>query len=132
MSTTKKSIFAWCMLAVLLSGCAAVDLVPLNPKPDIGSNGYCQINDEGQLIVTVKNQGSLDAGKFDVKIEFSSGQPGTISVDGLPAGESKDLLVDFPDSCWRPDCYFTITVDPDDLIKESNEDNNIAEGICIG
>ena len=135
MSTIKKSMITYCILAVLLSGCAAVDLIPVNPMPDIGSNGYCRINDEGQLMVTVKNQGNMAANGFDVTIEFSSvttgAQPSIQGID-LQAGESKDLLFDVPDSCWRPDCSFTIIIDPANLIKEGNEENNIAVGICIG
>jgi hypothetical protein len=35
-----------------------------------------------------------------------------------------------PTGCFDPDCEFTITVDAGNVIAESDDGNNIAQGVC--
>jgi hypothetical protein len=102
------------------------DLVPV---PD-ASGTFCRLRD-GQLVVTVKNQGTADAGPSVTRVDFSSGsvsQP----TPPIPAGGSVDLLFPIPAGCFQPDCFFRITVDSTNIVDESNEGNNTASGFCLG
>ncbi len=103
------------------------DLVPV-PDPKVG---FCRRDNQGHLIVTVKNQGPAGAGPSVTKVDFSSG---TVSMPTPPLapGASVDLLFLIPPGCFHPDCSFRITVDAMNQVVESNEANNIASGTCLG
>ena len=103
------------------------DLIPL-PDPQLG---FCRRRD-GKLIVTVKNQGTANAGASTTRVDFASGSSATQPTPPIPAGGSVDLLFDIPPNCFQPDCSFRITVDSGSVVDESNEGNNTASGTCIG
>jgi hypothetical protein len=80
---------------------------------------------------TVTNAGAGDVtGDFSVLIQADPelSKSNMITVSGLPAGASADLsqTLSSPFSCHDPDCTVQVMVDPDNLILESNENNNIA------
>jgi CARDB len=102
------------------------DLIPLaDPQ-----TGFCKRDDQGNLIVTVQNQGSADAGASTTTVHFAPG--GTFSQPTLPipAGGSVDLIFPIPQACFDPDCDFRIVVDAASQVAESDETNNIASGTC--
>jgi len=108
-----------------------VGLPDLVPVPD--ENGsFCRRDDEGNLIVTVRNQGSAGAGPSTTEVDF--GSFGTVSqpTPALAAGASVDLYFRIPGGCFSPDCHFRITVDAKNEVAESDEGNNYASGTCIG
>lgn len=79
--------------------------------------------------VTIKNEGTADAGPFDLSYGFSADDGSSFGghvpqpVDGLAAGESVQLTVDL--SLDDAGSYtFTATADSDQVISESNEDDN--------
>jgi hypothetical protein len=37
-----------------------------------------------------------------------------------------------PAGCFTPDCGFQIVVDSASEVAESNESNNVADGLCLG
>jgi len=81
--------------------------------------------------VTIKNEGTADAGPFDLGWGFSAdnglGGGGNVPqpVDGLAAGDSVQLTVDLSlDSGGS--FTFTATADSGKVIAESNEDDNNA------
>jgi CARDB protein len=102
------------------------DLIPV---PDSSGN-FCRFQG-GLFLVTVRNQGTADAGPSVTKVDFSSG---TVSqpTPPIPAGGSVDVLFVIPPGCFQPDCGFRITVDSTGIVDESNEANNTASGVCIG
>ncbi len=107
------------------------DLVPV-PDPKLG---FCRRDDQGHLIVTVKNQGTVVAGPSVTVVDFFA--YGTVSMPTPPLapGASVDLFFLIPTSpknCFDPDCEFRITVDAMNQVVESNEANNIASGTCLG
>ena len=103
------------------------DLIPV---PD-ANLGFCRRRDL-KLTVTVKNQGSADAGPSVTRVDFASGGTASQPTPPLAAGGSTDLVFDIPANCFNPDCHFRITVDSNGQVDESNETNNTASGDCRG
>jgi CARDB protein len=115
-------------------GLAAVgkpDLVPVNPDPSKGRLGFCR-GDPNKLVFTVKNQGVGPAGPSHMTVTFGSGPSVSVSTPPLQAGASVDLPVAVPPQCFHPDCPFTIKVDSNSEVDESDENNNVADGYCLG
>lgn len=109
----------------------------LVPEPT-SAFGFCRRDAQGRLIVRVKNQGNDFAAPFmvEVRFEVGSGLPPVsilLRTAGLFPGESRDLdPIAFPANCFNSDCHFTINVDPDNRVQESNEGNNLVAGTCPG
>jgi subtilase family serine protease len=82
--------------------------------------------------VTVKNQGSADAGASTTTVAFAPGGTFSKPTPPIPAGASVDLAFPIPSVCFDPDCSFRIIVDSANQVTESNEANNTASGTCIG
>lgn len=84
-------------------------------------------------MVRVRNQTNEDV--FDQSttiVEFSPGGPKSATTAPMPGGSMTDVSLEIPADCFNPDCDFTITVDANDDIDESRENNNTADGKCIG
>lgn len=107
------------------------DLVPVpDPEPGIG---FCKLNDQNRLVVTVKNQGDADAGASTTMVEFFPGGSFALPTPPIPAGGSINLPpLDIPGACYNPNCNFRITVDANNEINEANKSNNSASGSCLG
>lgn len=112
------------------------DLVPVNPKPDAGKLGFCRRDPTGgKLVVTVRNQGVAPAGTSHTTVNFFTGgtvSPVTVNTPMIPAGNSVDVAATIPSGCFTPDCGFQIIVDAAAEVPESNEANNVADGLCLG
>jgi hypothetical protein len=104
------------------------DLIPLGDP----ESGFCRRDDRGNLIVTVKNQGSADAGASTTTVHFVPGGAFSQPTPPIPAGGSADLLFPIPGVCFNPDCDFRIIVDSANQVTESDETNNFASGTCRG
>jgi photosystem II stability/assembly factor-like uncharacterized protein len=107
------------------------DLLPLNPNPERGTAGLCRLKD-GKLVVTIKNQGIADAAGSTTTVDFANSGPVFQPISPIRAGSSVDQLFDVPGSCFGPNCTFKITADSRNEIDESDETNNIANGLCPG
>jgi len=107
------------------------DLLPVpDPRPGIG---FCKLDDQGRLVVTVKNQGDADAAASTTVVEFFPGGSFSLPTPPIPAGGSVDLPpLDVPAACYNPDCNFRITVDANNEIEEADKSNNSASGSCLG
>lgn len=113
------------------------DLVPVKPLPDTPAPvGFCQIAEDGLLLVIVKNQGNADAATSITTVEFPLSSGGSLPVEiatpALEVGESVELTVGIPPNCAGTDCSFSIMVDSQNQIEEFDENNNSADGLCIG
>ncbi|HVP36398.1 MAG TPA: CARDB domain-containing protein [Terriglobales bacterium] len=129
---TTRLVYVFILAAIFIAGCMP-DLIPVG-RPDLtGPPGFCKIDKQGYLTVTVKNQGSANALASTTTIEFSAGGSFDLPTPAIPAGKSVNLQpLKIPAECYHPDCSFKITVDSKNQIKESNEANNTAGGSCIG
>lgn len=108
------------------------DLVPVETQPL-----YCLLDSQGNLIVTVRNQGAAVAPPTITRIIFLDAvDPESSIVDrftqSLGPGEQVDLdPVQIP-PVSTTDVNFTITVDFNNVADELNEENNTVSGRCIG
>lgn len=118
------------------AACAPADLVPV---PAAGPNrpNFCRNDEKGNLIVRVKNLGSTPAPASSLRVTFTT-LSGPVSVD-TPApplgggGGLVDLATPIPTDCTTVrggDCQFTLAVDVDDAVLETDESNNIVSGTC--
>lgn len=126
------------------SSCQLPDLVPLTAPASVPPDGFCQRNDQGQLLVNVYNQGAAQAVASTTRIAFICADPGQcasrspIVVDAatpaLNAASGTDLApIDIPAGCFDPNtlnCSFRIGVDATGTVIESNETNNNVSGLC--
>jgi len=124
------------LIIAALSGCskevAEADLVTVG-RPD--SHGFCNLvqegTDKGKLVVTVKNQGNVNAPDSTTRVEFGFGGSFQLPTPAITAGGFVELPpLSIPATCYNPDCEFKITVDSTNRINESNKENNKASGIC--
>ena len=113
-----------------------VDLVPVPAiiSFDPVTFDFCLLVDDGaSLEVSVRNQGTGTASDSPVRVVFfSSGVSPTMTGGQLDPGDIAKVTFPIPPGCFGADCVFTILVDPDGVITESNEGNNTAGGKCIG
>lgn len=107
-----------------------IDLVPVIP-PGSPVNSFCRRDPQGNMLfVTIKNQGTADAGMTATTVEFG-GQKVNINTPPIKAGESVDLQFTIPGNCYDPECDFTIIADSQKQIDEgSNEMNNSVKAVC--
>lgn len=108
------------------------DLVPVETNPL-----FCNLDNQGRLIVTVKNQGASSASPTVTRVIFENVvDPGNAIFDQftpvLAPGEKVDLDPVPVPPVTGTDINFTITVNFGNLIIESNTDNNTVSGACIG
>ncbi len=105
------------------------DLVPVNPRPDEGEQGFCRVVN-GQLLVTVKNAGNARAPASTTRVAFDNGPAVDRSTLAIDAGQSVHLMFAMPDV--NTELGFTITVNArsEDEVVESDAGNNAARGLC--
>jgi hypothetical protein len=137
----RRQILLWFSLSlstmVISSKCApnparSFDLLPIQKAA-----AFCNTDKaRKKLIVTVKNQGTVDSPPTSTRVEFSRKQmfAGATVVNPTPsvtAGQSVDVEFDIPSGCFEPDCGFKITVNSNNA-NETNTENNSATGNCVG
>jgi len=130
------------LLTVVINGCAVPqkrlplpDLVPsTSPGQPDNITGFCKVVDKKvKVVVSVKNQGNAASPESTTTVQFSPGGSFHLATPAIQPGGSANLdPLNIPPACFKPDCNFTITVDPDNQIKESNAKNNTTNGRCIG
>lgn len=125
------------------------DLIPIAPFPPPPPNdplalpqNFCVSEAGGPradtLHIIVRNQGDAPAGASTTVVQFGNNPPINLPTAALAqAGQpgSEQLLVTrIPRGCFLGEfaCEFTITVDADNVIAESNEANNVASSFCPG
>lgn len=123
-----------------LSHFAEADLIP-EPRSDVeGPDAFCNRNDDGDLVVRVRNQTSNDVlVPTRTTVTFSPGGSSTQTTPPMPGGSFATHSFEMPGACFNPDCDFTIEVDSGDDLDESHgpgpdnhETNNVANGRCLG
>jgi len=104
------------------------DLVPQRHA----AQGLCHRVSQGRsLVVVVRNVGAAAAPRSTTTVEFLPGgsfdlpTPALLpkAIFGLPP-------VDFPVGCFNQDCDLKITVDSRNAVREFDERNNTAVGVC--
>ena len=106
----------------------AADLVPV-PGPN---SNFCQRNEKGDLIVTVKNQGTGPAGPCTTRVDF--GQFGQVDkpTPALAAGAQISLAFPIPPGAFDPDCDFKIIVDVNMITRSASRSKpTIRRAVCV-
>ncbi len=121
------------LAALLLSSCrAGLQVQQAKDAPD--ESAYCNIDEStGLLLVTITNQGQVDAPASVAAVRFHDGKEVKMPTPAIPAGESitlEGINFSYDDNCTEPNCNFTITADAQNAVLESNEENNSAQGFC--
>lgn len=113
------------------------DLVILPRPGGVGEDAYCNRNANGELVITIKNQGRggrkfSAAGSSVLKVQFGVEAPRLIEIPAIAPNSTYNVAIKMPSACFDPDCSFTIRVDAKGSVKEINEANNTVRGRCIG
>jgi hypothetical protein len=103
------------------------DLVPVPDR----AGSFCRRRRD-KLVVTVKNQGLGPSGPCTTQVDFFAHGQVSMPTPALAPGASTVLLFDIPPGCFDPDCEFRITVDVNADVVESDDGNNVADGVCRG
>ena len=110
-----------------LNGREPADLAPFESAVQ-----FCHKDPQGRLLVSVANNGPGDALVSTTRVVFSPGGTVEVATPPIPVGFTGTLEpIVIPPSCGG-DCDFTITVDSKSEVTETNENNNVASGLCIG
>ena len=140
---SRKILLINLFLILILNDCAPMpDLVAKKLDERIDDPiEYCRLDEQGLLLLTIRNQGTADSSSTVTRVTFTSPPTGPVVVEldtpAIPANDSVELrpidLGSFPSNCYFPaDCKFVISIDPIDNVAESNERNNLVEGYCLG
>lgn len=118
------------LVPATINNSAKVDLIPVIP-PGSPVNSFCRRDRQGNILfVTIKNQGSQDAGPSVTTVMFGN-QRSNVNTPSIKAGESVELQFRFPGNCFDPDCEFTITADSEKQVDEGpGEVNNLVSAVC--
>ena len=121
-------------LLLLVMGCPSESEDQADLVPDgTGTINFCQRDPgTGNLQVTIRNQGAAAAAASTTTVTFNPGGAFPVQTPAIAQGASATVSVAIPGACFNPDCEFTITVDSASGVPESNENNNVAGGSCIG
>ncbi len=131
MGRTCRVLVLVALVTGFVAGCGEgrPDFTPAKAFDSPGPEGYCKRVD-ASLEVHVANTGQL-ALAVSVRVDFPHGPSGSGMTGVIPENGVGTALVPIPTPIPQGDFSFTIRVDPDDDVPESNEDNNSAEGLCI-
>jgi len=106
------------------------DLLPLRISD--GPLGFCNRDDNGQLVIRVRNQGKGPAPPSTTRVTFSPGKSFSSTTPAIPVGAATEVRFSIPADCFDFDCDFTIEVDANSNVNEIEEENNRALGLCLG
>ena len=98
-------------------------LDPFRPDLYVESTTVLKFDTTMAVLVQVRNGGVTDAASFEVFIETPNGTT-NYGVWNLAAGESKGVWIAFARERWRTPPTFSIHVDYQNDVVESNENNN--------
>ncbi|MGD1879609.1 MAG: CARDB domain-containing protein [Kiloniellaceae bacterium] len=109
----------------------------LNPQIQEGQPGshFCSSvpgnGRSGHVQIVVRNKGNALATPVKVSFLFSTGQFMTETIPLIQPGAAKGAAVAIPDSAWKNGkAQFQISIDPTDIIGETNESNNTFHSFC--
>lgn len=106
------------------------DLVPVNPSPGKGIEGFCKLSDKGFLVVTIKNQGKGTAPPSTTRVIFANNKTFDIPTPQIQAGKSVDLTVEGVGRLSGISCQFVVIANAKFEIPESDMSNNTVLGLC--
>ncbi len=117
------------------TGNELADIIPVpQADPPASPESFCK-RKGSKLFIKVMNQGTAAAGPSVSTVEFEDLGKFPQPTPPLPSGSATELQFTIPQGCFGPLsdelCDFTITVDEQAVVVESNESNNTATGQCF-
>jgi hypothetical protein len=108
------------------------DLVPLTNPGAAAPEGFCRRNYQGQQLVKVFNQGTSETEASKTLVAFAGAEPESFDTPAIAGRTSAELVIDIPNECFdaNNNCSFTIGVDGENAVTESDETNNDVAGLC--
>ena len=109
------------------------DLSPLTNPGAVAPEGFCRRNDQGQLLVRVFNHGTSEVEASKTLVAFAGEEPESFDTPAIAGRKAEELVIDIPNECFDPNtllCSFTIGVDGENAVAESDETNNNVAGLC--
>ena len=140
MNSNRKWLFSLAVIvtSALCVGCPDPNLQPKHSGSDCC---YCDLDDNGALLVTIGNVSTKPASGSTTRIVFYDAQTGeplpaiNHSTGELPAHGEATSAVDIPAECHNAagirNCAFRITADIDNDVTEDFEIDNVVNGECI-
>ena len=103
------------------------DLVPVTNE----KGSYSSISGK-KLKFAVQNQGTDYARRSTTEVVLKGYDPIRIPTSDLDPGYEAEVTIDIPEALYESggELHYKITVDVDNVVNESNKNNNVAEGIC--
>jgi hypothetical protein len=101
------------------------DLLPIQRE-----RTWCRLDNQGRLIVTIRNQGEASAPLSITRVAIDAGASFSRITPTLAPGSQADLAP-IPLPSGEGTVVFTITADAPAAIREMNETNNSAIGVCV-
>lgn len=113
------------------------DLLPVATNNGTGPQSFCTVNQQGMLILTVRNQGEVAAGAHQLRIDYTDTngqQERFLSIPEIAAQNEYTVETPIAGLCsgGSTDCHFSIVVDADQAVIETDENNNEAAALCTG
>jgi len=106
------------------------DLVPL--RISAGPLGFCNRDDNGQIVIRVRNQGDGPAPPSTTSVEFPPGKSFSAETPAIAVGAEAEVRFAIPAGCFDVDCGFTIEVDSNSNVNEIAAGSNSGVGLCFG
>ena len=133
-TTAKGRIRLYCFSSILtyIAGDGSPKNFFVQGKPDLVPVSACTRNSQGDLIIKVKNQGTVSADASVTRVEFFPGGTFDLNYPSIGAGSTAEATLSMPYDCWNPDCDFQIKVDINNHVNEADEGNNTASVACFG
>ena len=131
--TSKGRVKIECFTSYLdyIAGDGSPDHFMVQGKPDLIPITTCKKDSEGNLLIQVKNNGSVEAGPSITRVIFFPDGFMDLLFPSIAPGATAEVPVAAPGSCWNPDCDYQIRVDSEYWVDESDETNNSGQGACI-
>src|SRR5262245_14413150 len=102
------------------------DLIPRETKPN-----YCERDDQGRLIVTIRNQGEAAAPASTTRVVINNRETVERATPPLAVGQEAALEPIPMPPAGEGTLPFTIMADVTESVSEMNEPNNKAYGGCL-
>ena len=133
-ATTKGRIKIECFSSELdyIAGDGSPNHFIVAGKPDLVPVATCKTDSQGNLLIRVKNQGTVEAEASITRVTFYPGGQSDLLFPPIGPGDTAEVPLNMPGACWNPDCDYQIQVDVNNGVNESDETNNTAPGSCFG
>ena len=123
-----------------LADLTIVQILPApNPVEGLPNQGYCYKWPKGgaanRLVFKTRNNGTAAAPASTVRVTFSGAGNVDVPTSALQPGQEWNQEIWIPNGCYpggyHGSCNYTIRLDANNQVQESNEANNQDQSLCL-